>query len=176
MDRYITRRAKSHSAVDTTRGHYRIILEAIAESSLVTWFGLLLYGVACLAPHGHITVSTLSHLHRFTDDLTIYHAADQLGRRICHDLHSAHLLRECIRLSCRGVWTNSMAQGISQCLLIARLGFATSMASASYSFTEPEDREIRITIQKETEIDTHGSVDGHSEHVSVNLKPEFSRV
>lgn len=35
---------------------YSTVIAAIVESALVTWVGLLLYGVATVAPQGHITV------------------------------------------------------------------------------------------------------------------------
>lgn len=36
---------------------YGLIVEAVIESAMSTWFGLLLYEIASLAPEGHYTVS-----------------------------------------------------------------------------------------------------------------------
>lgn len=55
--RSIARTAKSNKAQNSSPYPYGVVLEAIAESALVTWVGLVLYGIASLAPHGHITVS-----------------------------------------------------------------------------------------------------------------------
>jgi hypothetical protein len=35
---------------------YGVVLEAIVESALITWFGLAVFGIASLAPQGRITV------------------------------------------------------------------------------------------------------------------------
>ena len=37
-------------------GVYGTVTEAIIESALVTWFGILLYEIATFAPHGRVTV------------------------------------------------------------------------------------------------------------------------
>ncbi|GJE86384.1 hypothetical protein PsYK624_024640 [Phanerochaete sordida] len=52
---YVTRRAQRENAVKARTGAYAVFLEAVVESALVTWIGLLLYGVATVAPEGHIT-------------------------------------------------------------------------------------------------------------------------
>lgn len=36
---------------------YNIAIEAIAESSMITWIGLVVYGISSVAPQGRITVS-----------------------------------------------------------------------------------------------------------------------
>ena len=36
---------------------YNVAVEAIAESALVTWIGLIIYGISSLAPEGRFTVS-----------------------------------------------------------------------------------------------------------------------
>lgn len=43
--------------------HYRVALEAIVESALVTWFGLLFYVIAASAPTGHYYVSFFTTLY-----------------------------------------------------------------------------------------------------------------
>lgn len=55
--RYVTRCAGQYNAVKSHNKPYAVLLEAIIESALVTWISLLLYGISCLAPQGHITVS-----------------------------------------------------------------------------------------------------------------------
>ena len=62
LDRYVTRKAKRENAVRTRTTQYSTLMEAVIESALVTWIGLLLYGIATVAPEGHITVRTC-HLH-----------------------------------------------------------------------------------------------------------------
>lgn len=38
---------------------YRVALEAIIESALVTWFGLLFYVISASAPTGHYLVRNI---------------------------------------------------------------------------------------------------------------------
>lgn len=38
-------------------GHHNTALLAVVESALVTWIGLLMYGIASIAPTGGVTVS-----------------------------------------------------------------------------------------------------------------------
>lgn len=42
--------------MNTGQYPYSVVLEAILESSLITWIGLLLFGICSLAPQGRITV------------------------------------------------------------------------------------------------------------------------
>ncbi|EKM55547.1 uncharacterized protein PHACADRAFT_256255 [Phanerochaete carnosa HHB-10118-sp] len=51
----VARDADAHHATGTSHRQYSLVLEAIVESALVTWFGLLFYEIASLAPTGHIT-------------------------------------------------------------------------------------------------------------------------
>lgn len=44
------------------RSQYKAVLEAIAESALVTWVGLAVYGISAVAPQGRVTVSHASLL------------------------------------------------------------------------------------------------------------------
>lgn len=73
-------------------GRYAVVVEAIAESALVTWIGLVLYGIGSLAPQGRITVSliTLSSasIYRLTTSL------DKMGYRLCDGVYFAYILRE----------------------------------------------------------------------------------
>lgn len=56
----LTTRTTNRHAISTRIGpSYSTIVEAIVESALVTWIGLLLDGIARVAPQGHITVSAL---------------------------------------------------------------------------------------------------------------------
>jgi hypothetical protein len=55
--RYVQRKADRHSVSETRNEESSLILRCIVESALVTWMGLLLYGVGMVAPHGHVTVS-----------------------------------------------------------------------------------------------------------------------
>lgn len=54
--RQVSRRADY--ATTNLVAHYRhnVIVEAIVESALVNWIGLVLYGITSLAPQGRITV------------------------------------------------------------------------------------------------------------------------
>lgn len=52
---YSTRKARHESIVRPRIGPHSVLLEAIVESALVSWVGLLLYGITAVAPEGHIT-------------------------------------------------------------------------------------------------------------------------
>ncbi|GJE86381.1 hypothetical protein PsYK624_024610 [Phanerochaete sordida] len=54
---YVTRKAKSTDGAHSRTAPYAKLLEAIIESALVTWFGLVFYGIATVAPQGHITTN-----------------------------------------------------------------------------------------------------------------------
>ncbi|EKM56632.1 uncharacterized protein PHACADRAFT_172292 [Phanerochaete carnosa HHB-10118-sp] len=45
----------THSSRLSRGQPYATVIEAIIESALVTWFGLLVYGISTVAPTGHIT-------------------------------------------------------------------------------------------------------------------------
>lgn len=52
---WLARDANSHHATRSNHRRYSVVVEAIVESALVTWIGLLLYEISSLAPTGHIT-------------------------------------------------------------------------------------------------------------------------
>ncbi|GJE90844.1 hypothetical protein PsYK624_069880 [Phanerochaete sordida] len=54
---WLARGANAHHAGGTGHRQYNVIVEAIVESALVTWFGLLFYEIASFAPTGHITTA-----------------------------------------------------------------------------------------------------------------------
>lgn len=62
LDRYVARKANCENAINPGTTPYSTLMEAVIESALVTWIGLLLYGIATVAPEGHITVR-IPHLH-----------------------------------------------------------------------------------------------------------------
>lgn len=67
--RYVSNQLLSRKTNNVSSGNYSTLVAAIVESGFVTWVGLLLYGVASIAPTGHITVNP--HNHRvFFHDLT----------------------------------------------------------------------------------------------------------
>lgn len=53
---YITKTTTADVFSNKKARQYSTILEAIIESALFTWMGLILYGVTNVAPEGHITV------------------------------------------------------------------------------------------------------------------------
>lgn len=53
---YVAREASAAQLTKTRTRSYNKVIEAIIESALVTWFGLVFYGVASVAPQSHITV------------------------------------------------------------------------------------------------------------------------
>lgn len=74
------------------QGRYSALVAAIVESALVTWFGLLLFGIANVAPHGRITVSLPIHCHKRYPQRARF--ADPRRCRIRHGLHPPHILCE----------------------------------------------------------------------------------
>lgn len=63
MRRQVTRATKAVSYV-SGQTPYGVVVEAIIESALVTWVGLLFYEVASLAPEGGYTVRAIRCLDR----------------------------------------------------------------------------------------------------------------
>lgn len=55
--RYVSNQFPSEQIPRVRNVHYATLIAAIVESGLVTWIGLLLYGITSVAPTGHITVS-----------------------------------------------------------------------------------------------------------------------
>lgn len=64
LDRYVSRKVNCENVIKPRATPYSALMEAVIESALVTWIGLLLYGVATVAPKGHITVRT-PHLYLY---------------------------------------------------------------------------------------------------------------
>lgn len=75
---YVSRNIPSEKVSGMDRSQYSTLIAAIVESALVTWLGLLVYGIATVAPQGHITVSksnlccvTGPHLFCFKTNLDV---------------------------------------------------------------------------------------------------------
>ena len=54
--RRISRSFEAPKAHPSVKYPYGVVLEATIESALITWLGLVLFGITCLAPQGKITV------------------------------------------------------------------------------------------------------------------------
>lgn len=116
---------------------YQLIIEAVIESALVTWIGLLLYEISSLAPEGHYTVLhffVLSSVPRRLKGIP-----DTSRHRIRSSLHPPFLLREhhFAATLVMSLVSNSRSQGISQCLITARLGFVNNEGTQNMSLTAP---------------------------------------
>lgn len=59
---YVSRNIPSEKVSGMDRSQYSTLIASIVESALVTWLGLLVYGIATVAPQGHITVSKYHYL------------------------------------------------------------------------------------------------------------------
>ncbi|KAI0690052.1 hypothetical protein BC835DRAFT_1418063 [Cytidiella melzeri] len=131
-------------------------LAAITESALVTWIGLLLYEVASLAPTGHIT------------------DASTVGYVIIIPVFFVGLVDDFWIATSVDVFMDG--QGISQCLITVRLGFANdsfdqenkkilglSMSNKGNSRL----KEISITVTHEATSDRE-SEKAHSDVVDIS--------
>lgn len=54
---YVSNQFPSEQVTRVRNVHYATLIAAIVESGLVTWIGLLLYGITSVAPTGHITTN-----------------------------------------------------------------------------------------------------------------------
>jgi hypothetical protein len=94
------------------RSPYAIVVKAIVESGLVTWIGLLVYEISSLAPAGHVTSNY------------------DIGYvMLC--IIPIFFVRGFTLLLCKHVGLTLRQQGISQCLIIVRLGFAREPRSVA---------------------------------------------
>ena len=59
-DSYIARSSSKASAAPLRQGAYAIVTEAIVESALVTWVGILLFEIGTFAPHGKVVEQWLA--------------------------------------------------------------------------------------------------------------------
>lgn len=101
---------------------YAVVIEAIVESALVTWIGFLLYEIAAFAPTGHVAVSPCLSEYRFMA-LTVLQNEMNVGYvLVC--MTPAYFVSTTLPHSGTGSSLISVLQGISQCLITARLGFA----------------------------------------------------
>ncbi|KIP09943.1 hypothetical protein PHLGIDRAFT_115926 [Phlebiopsis gigantea 11061_1 CR5-6] len=134
----ISRTARSNKAQGSSPYPYGVVLEAIAESALITWIGLLLYGITSLAPHGRIT----THM--------------DVGYVMGCVLPMCFGISQCLITTRLGFSVEGPLLGASSA---SWLGVRYSGCNCQDAFAYANEKGISVTVHRETITDNLDSVD-----------------
>lgn len=124
--RHVSNQFPSEQVPRVRNVHYATLIAAIVESGLVTWIGLLLYGITSVAPTGHITVSFAAFCTLLVNliDFSRQTNMDAGFVMICI-VPVFFVSRKCIPST--EATALPFCQGISQCLMIVRLSLSNTV-------------------------------------------------